>query len=191
MNKKEDNLNIREKYKKYANLCPDLFIEDMYTINSVPLHDQNRYVTFFEYPFDICNCGLESKFILNKEVGIVIQGPVIGKDDFTINTIKLYMKTMRGAHIILSTWDDVPETFMSKIKALNIDVICSALPENRGRGNVNLQIKSTMAGIVRAKELGMKYIMKTRTDQRIYKSDVIEYLFNLQKLFPLQGEEQC
>ena len=188
INKKENIFDIREKYKKYANLCPDLFIEDVYTMDIVPLHDKNRYVTFFEYPFDTSNCGLESKFKLNNEVGIVIQGPVIEKDDFTLNTIKLYMKNMSGAHIILSTWDDISETFIRKIKALNVDVICSSLPQNRGRGNVNLQIKSTMVGIVRAKELGMKYIMKTRTDQRIYKSDVIEYLLNLQKLFPLQGD---
>jgi len=116
---------------------------------------------------------------------IVIQGQIIKKNDFTYQTIKLYKKNYPNTFIILSTWDDESKVILDKIKALDIQILISKKPEFYGVSNINLQIASSKIGILFAKSLGAKFVIKTRSDQRFYESNVDSYFYSLLTTFPL------
>ncbi len=125
------------------------------------------------------------------KLAIVIQGPIIYDQDFTFETIQLYKKIFPNAKIILSTWNYEQSTYLQKIKDKLVDVVLSQPPERAGVSYVNYQIVSSLAGICRAKELGVEYILKTRTDQRIYHPGALEFLVNIvEKFLPANGYKQ-
>lgn len=115
---------------------------------------------------------------------IIIQGSLLKENNFTLETIRLYKKIFFGANIIVSTWDTEEPTYIEKIKKENIDVILNTEPEISGPSHINYQLKSTSAGVRRAKELSVEYVLKTRTDQRIYGINALDYFYNLLKTFP-------
>lgn len=116
---------------------------------------------------------------------IVIQGPIIEKDNFTIESIKLYRKLYPKSLIILSTWVDSNPKDINKLRSLDVEVLLNDKPNFSGESNINFQIVSSKAGIIKAKTLGAEYVMKTRTDQRMYSPNVDQFLFNIINLFPL------
>jgi|TARA_B110000908_G_C10267599_1_gene466030 hypothetical protein len=107
---------------------------------------------------------------VDADFAILMQGPIIQKNDFTIETLKFYRLLYPNARLVLSTWNTEDKVTLEKIKNIGIEVVASEVPEVLGKSNVNLQLKSTNAGL---SSLGKhtKYILKTRTDQRIYSSD--------------------
>ncbi|MCR5083219.1 MAG: WavE lipopolysaccharide synthesis family protein [Parasporobacterium sp.] len=121
----------------------------------------------------------------NKITAIIVQGPIIYKGDFTYITLKMYKLIFPDATIILSTWksEEQNEGF-ERFKKLGIDIVLSDTPEMKGVLNLNFQLISTNAGLKRAKELGLEYALKTRTDFRIYAEDAISYVNNLTRRFP-------
>ncbi|VEH39701.1 WavE lipopolysaccharide synthesis [Fusobacterium varium] len=56
--------------------------------------------------------------------------------------------------------------------------------------NLNYQITSTIAGVDYLKKLNVEYVMKTRTDQRIYDINLDIYLINLLKEYPINNKFQ-
>ncbi len=124
----------------------------------------------------------------NSQVAIVLQGPVMTKWDFTVETIKMYKMMFPDVHLIVSTWCDTPSSVLDSLQALDIHIVCSEYPGNPGISHVNYQIVSTVAGIRKAGELGAKYCLKTRTDQRMYRHDAIQFLLSLLAVFPLSQE---
>lgn len=121
----------------------------------------------------------------NHKVSIVMQGPIIEKKVFTLETLKLYRKRYPNIKLILSTWDNYDKSLISKFTEIGVEVILNNMPDYFGISNVNLQIKSTKAGVFRAKELGFEYCLKTRTDQRIYKHDFILFFISILSSFKL------
>lgn len=117
-----------------------------------------------------------------KNTAIIIQGPIARERSFTLETIKTYKKIFLGSPIILSTWDDED---VSKFKDLGIEIILNQKPEQPGISNINYQIISTFNGIKAAKKSNPAYILKTRTDQRIYNEKTIIHFKNLIKTFPI------
>lgn len=124
---------------------------------------------------------------LSDKVGVILQGPILEVDDFTIESIKLYKKTLSNSIIIVSTWDDINRKTYDDLMSLGVEVVLSTKPLNNGIQNINLQVCSTMAGIKRAEEIGCKYILKTRTDQRFYKSDLDSFFISLLEIFPVNN----
>lgn len=120
-------------------------------------------------------------------LAIVIQGPVLQENNFTVETVKLYKKNFAQAKIILSTWENEPPAVADRFRELDITVLLNKKPDYAGQSNINLQIVSSGAGVMKAQELGAEYVMKTRTDQRIYAADVADYLHNMIDLFPARG----
>lgn len=120
------------------------------------------------------------------QFAIVVQGPVISESDFTIETLALYRNNFPTAILILSTWQMSVRT-QSVLKSIDVHIIQNEGPENPGISNTNLQVVTARAGIRAAKELGAKYVVKTRTDQRIYHPSLDAYLFSLVEAFPLLG----
>jgi hypothetical protein len=115
---------------------------------------------------------------------IVLQGPLLEEDDFTIETIKLYRKLFPLAIIILSTWH-INKNRQAILSNLDVNYIENALPENPGIANINMQIQTTKSGLLLAKKLGAQFAIKTRTDQRIYHPSLYVYLLNLLNAYPL------
>ena len=120
----------------------------------------------------------------SEQSAIVMQGPIMLEREFTFETIKLYKKLYPKACIIVSTWYDESQYVIEKIKDLGVTVVLSQKPVFAGHGNINYQLDNTKAGVLKAKEMGAKYICKTRTDQRIYHPNFMEYMINLIKAFP-------
>lgn len=155
----------------------------------------NHFITFHirpKFTKDITvKVHKNSEFVNKKKlVAIVIQGPLIIKDNFTVETLKLYIKLFKEHKLILSTWSDSDSNILENIKKLGIEVVLNIKPKNEGISNINLQIVSTSAGIKKAKKLGCKYVLKTRTDQRIYSSLSISLCYFFIKQFPLSAEHK-
>lgn len=117
-------------------------------------------------------------------LAVVMQGGICYNNDFTLETIKLYRKTFKNCTLILSTWAHENEGLLKQIENLGCIVLRNTRPEVKCFDNTNYQIKSTQAGLKKAKELGASYVIKTRTDQRMYETQIPTFLFNLLKLFP-------
>jgi hypothetical protein len=129
----------------------------------------------------------ESVFRINDEnlFAIILQGPLIEESNFTMETLRLYKLYFPNAVLILSTWN-LKKNVFDIIRSLKVHIIQNSKPENNGISNVNLQIITTRSGIKFAQKLGAKYVLKTRTDQRIYHPSLKDYLFSLSKAFPLK-----
>ena len=78
----------------------------------------------------------------------------------TLETAKMYAENYC---VIISTMEG--ESIESDHD--NIKIIKSPMPENRGQGNMNLQIVSSLAGVRAASCVPLEITIKTRTDQRI------------------------
>lgn len=119
------------------------------------------------------------------KMAIIIQGPIIKENDFTIETIKIYEKHFPDDLIILSTWNDEDRDYLKKCPTGNVKIIYNKRPDNPGISNVNYQIASSFAGVTLAKENNYQYVLKTRTDQRLYAPNIKEFFFNILQVFPL------
>lgn len=131
----------------------------------------------FQYSYNECY----------EDVAIIVQGGIYDKYDFTYETVKLYNKHYPNSKIIISTWDDTQQVVLDKFKECGAIVITNKKPE-KFMGNGALQIKSTFEGIKMAEQLGCRYVCKTRSDQRMYATDIFSYLLKLLELFPIKEE---
>lgn len=123
------------------------------------------------------------------ELAIVLQGIIETKDDFTFETVQLYKKIFPNSIIIISTWDNADPALLKHFENIGCEIVISKSFKPCGYGNVNYQICTSFAGIKRAKEMGAKYVLKNRSDLRIYKEFAFEYLKSLLNLFPVKGNE--
>jgi hypothetical protein len=144
-----------------------------------------NFYTLWGRPIKAEDIFLESHYTVEEKIGIVIQGGIWHKYDFTLETVKLYKKHYPDVCVILSTWKDTPENYVEPFRKLGIEIILNEKPKPIP-GNGNLQIISSYAGIMRAKELGCQYVCKTRTDQRMYATDIFSYFKKLLQIFPLR-----
>lgn len=119
------------------------------------------------------------------DVCIVIQGPIKHEDKFTFETIKLYKKFYPSTPIIVSTWDTEPDDDLENLIHLcGEDNVCISHYEKSN--SINYQRITSFAGVCKAQELGCKYILKTRTDQRIYMPQVLSFLIRLHEYYPIK-----
>ena len=63
-------------------------------------------------------------------------------------------------------------------------LVASKKPTRTGSGNIELQVVSTESGLQLAKELGSKYVAKTRTDWRMCRPSALKCLNNLLEGYP-------
>lgn len=120
------------------------------------------------------------------EFAIVLQGLIETRDNYTIETIKLYNMLFPNAIIIVSTWDYEDKELLNKIESLNCNVVLSKNIPICGMDNVNYQLCTSLAGVRKAKELGAVYVLKSRADLRFYKEFSLEYLKSILEQFPVE-----
>lgn len=112
-----------------------------------------------------------------QDVGIVIQGPLVTKDDFTFETVKLYKNTYVGAKIVLSTWEGEDLATLKRIEALGVSIVLNKDVKDAGPSNFNRQLLCTRSGILALPKL--RYVLKVRSDMRMYNRYAISYLKSL------------
>ena len=136
----------------------------------------------------VLNTYASSSLAQQQKLGILLQGPIILKDNFTFNMLVLYKHIYPKSEIVLSTWDIESLEEIEKIKKIGVTVLKNKKPVFYGTQNINLQLTSTKAGLNYLKEQQVDYVLKCRTDQRITKQiDFINYFLNLLKQFPLDN----
>jgi len=124
-------------------------------------------------------------------LAIVMQGPLVQANDFTLESFRIYRRIFPGCQLILSTWVDQDPTHIARIQDVGVDVVLNELPDNAGFKNINLQIASSSSGTQAAKRHGARFVLKTRTDQRMYSPNLAPLLINLLEVFPVaQGFRQ-
>lgn len=124
------------------------------------------------------------------DVAIVMQGPLILENHFTLNTVKLYKCYYPECMVIVSTWKDSNRNEIDSLKTAGAEIVLNTAPNVFGLGNMNFQIVSTRGGIQCAADAGARYILKTRSDQRIYKPHMLEYFKALIEQFPIKKKTE-
>lgn len=175
------------KLKTKIKFCQKALVQCLYACN-VPLLFNKDFYYFRKLPAFSESYSLESDRYYSEKVAVIMQGPLNLVYDFTYETLLIYMKTFLSNNanvvLILSTWENENADQLARIKELGIEVVLSK-PVDGGVANINKQVVTTKKGLEKAKELGCKYVLKTRTDQRFYAPNIIEFLFNISKQFPL------
>ncbi len=119
-----------------------------------------------------------------ENAGIVIQGPICSADDFTLETVRIYRRHMPDCKVVLSTWKDTPRQDLDPIAEEGVDIVLNDKPAIPGPYNVNMQIVSSSGGMRRAAELGVEWVIKSRTDQRLYHPTIMSSMISMAQLFP-------
>ncbi len=128
---------------------------------------------------------------VGKNYAILMQGPFISNNEFTIETLKLYRYLYPNITIVFSTWEGGIDKIEDKLllEQLNISILENKYPDNAGVSNVNYQIVTTLSGLQFLKNADVKYVLKSRSDQRIYNSiDFLTYMKLLQTIYPIAGK---
>ncbi len=122
-----------------------------------------------------------------EKAAIVIQGPIWSAHDFTFETIRIYRRHMPDCKLVLSTWKDASHVDLDRIAKEGVNIVLNDKPATPGPLNVNMQIVSSSAGIQRAADLGVEWVIKSRTDQRLYQPTIMSSLISMARLFPPLG----
>lgn len=153
--------------------------------SKVPLIIDGNFYNLKNFPIKAKNYQLQSDAYTIPSLCIVIQGPIVKENDFTLETCKIYKKIFNNSEtIILSTWDTEDKKYLKNFESIGVKVLLSKAPDFAGRANLNYQILSTMKGLEEGEKLGCEYAIKTRTDQRFYSTNLSRDLFNLLKIYP-------
>lgn len=144
------------------------------------------FVTFHMRPKKASRVGISPDVLIAPlpKIAIVMQGPILYTEDFTLETLRLYKKMFPGALLILSTWDYEDAAYIETIQKEIPNILLNPVPEKKGVQNINFQIASSFAGINFAKQKGAEFVLKTRTDQRIYAPRALEFFLQILKMFP-------
>lgn len=162
--------------------------------SNVPLIFHRNFVVFDWKPVNFADYQQHSNHYTQRpkeKMAIIIQGKIETNYNFTLETVKLYHFLHPDCQIIISTWDDENEQILKEMQECGAVIVTSSVPprdilKNTLFQNMNCQIKSSFEGLKKAKELGADYAIKTRTDQRLYETNLQEYLINLLEIFPLK-----
>tara|TARA_B110000971_G_C19941284_1_gene468840 strand:- start:13 stop:957 length:945 start_codon:yes stop_codon:yes gene_type:complete len=122
---------------------------------------------------------------------IIIQGPLVGVNSFTYETLKLYKHLYPKSLIVLSTWQNENESQLNRINKLGITVLKNEPPFLKGTSNINLQLESVKSALRYInKKSNIEYVLKTRTDQRITRQmNFLGFFKSLIREFPLNKME--
>ena len=148
------------------------------------LPDSKNFLTWHKRPRLMATAETSAQASHSDDVAIVVQGAVLHKASFTLETCKWYRKAFPNAEVILSTWDSEAHLCLEEFRREGVHVVTSAKPEHAGISNCNLQLVSTQAGILEARRLGSSWVLKSRADQRVYSKTAISFFRNITGLFP-------
>jgi hypothetical protein len=163
-------LNLRRSFLSWLIDKLEVWCGSIITIHTRPLYAKD--IEDFADPL-----------IRNPNVGIVLQGPILHVHNFTVETVLIYKKVYPGCEVIVSTWEDEDPRVIQRIKDSGAKVVLNKKPGYSGPFNINYQITSALSGILKARELGCEFVLKTRTDHRFYNKNIFETMVNLLNFF--------
>ena len=147
-----------------------------------------KFITFHTRPMFASNMKYRGKETAEDALcAIIIQGPIKHEENFTLETVKLYRHHYPAATVVVSTWEEEDVSSFEVLKSEHFKIILNKKPPIAGQNNVNMQIASTKAGIDFATQLHLKYVLKTRTDERMYGVDCLKFLIKMLNRFPVVG----
>lgn len=151
-------------------------------------HGGDYYTTINQRPIMADGVNLQPDVSADSEkYAVVIQGPIVAEDDFTLETVKLYQKHFLGSRIYFSTWNDTDEEQLRPFRDLGVELVLSEKPEKPALFNLNMQLVGSGNGVKKAVADGATWILKTRPDQRLYYPDALVFLRGLATQFPVNG----
>jgi len=125
---------------------------------------------------------LKEKYQNFPSTGMVIQGAIVDVN-FLFETLKIYKKIFPNIRIVLSTWDYEKIKINNKMETLVHKIIYNSSKNlNPGPQNTNLQLITTYNGL-KYLQKKVKFVLKTRTDHRVYSANTFNLLHNLLKIF--------
>lgn len=146
---------------------------------------QDVFFTYHQRPRSAQNVNTWSAQVEIPTFALIIQGPLIKDNNFTLESVRIYKKNCNNTAIILSTWDDEDKEYIQEFVNEDIIVLLNRKPANPGQQHINYQIVSSYEGVKKAKEVGATFAIKTRTDQRFYATSVPEYIYNVLSAYPV------
>jgi len=170
--------------KQFVKIVPPAVIEkNMLSIaNKIELYS-NSFFTYHLRPKLAKDVTLKSNNDYSN-IGIVIQGPLVLEQNFTLETVKLYKRIFPNSVIVVSTWDDENKNYIKNISDVGAFVSLNKKPEKPGALNANYQIVSTLSGLRLLGTKGVEFALKTRSDQRIYNFQSLDLFLSLIKSYP-------
>ena len=112
------------------------------------------------------------------KTSIIIQGPILRKNNFTLNTINLYLQNC-SSQIILSTWEkELNKDEERSLKKRGVKIVINKIPKISDPMNLNLQLTSTFNALKLSKKINNNFSIKTRSDCRVYLKNFDVEIFN-------------
>ena len=161
----------------YGLLCLFVIPLEFFTRSYITIHYRPKYAKDVRIVSDAAKRDYG-------EYAIVVQGPIYTGFRLTLETLLLFKKNYPGAMLILSTWEGEDGSTIAEAQGAGIEVITSKVLPYGGPTNINRQIYSSLIGVQHAKEAGKKYVLKIRSDQRLYAPRALSYLSSLLLFFP-------
>lgn len=190
-------MNSKEKIlKKINNLATKLECLDRYNyrfkgnITYFKAKNKKNNLSVFRFNNERIVSEIEQCDTIS-DIGIVMQGPILHDEGFTIDSIKIIKNNYPNIVIVLSTWkNEITDEERRELNSIGCVVIesksCGDEYKGQGEkiGHLNNQIFSTKVGIeYLTKMSNIKYVLKMRTDICIYRPNFMHYLRDIQKLY--------
>jgi len=105
--------------------------------------------------------NLKKKVRAKSKLGIIVQGPIYEKN--TVSILKYYANKYPEDWLILSTWYDADARDLSEAERYCDEIVINQHVKP-GFWNRNRLIVSTQSGLMKAKEVGIEFVLKTRSD---------------------------
>lgn len=142
-----------------------------------------HYISYSQYNLSTSDKSHKVEIYNYSDTVILLQGQVSKKNKRIVWTIKNYLNNYKNIVIVISTWDGVDCNLAREIVqnhfqdyAHQIKILANATPSNPGVANINLQIVSTLRGLEYIKALDRNFVMKSRTDQGIFRHNGLQIL---------------
>lgn len=129
---------------------------------------------------------IQSQKKLKVKLGIVLQGPYISTRNFTLETALMYTRIFPGSLVVIATWkESFPQRDFEILKEAGVEVLTLEDTESETPCNEDLQAKSSHAGLTHMKNMGVKWVLKTRCDMRIHDPSALLKMRDIVTFFPL------
>lgn len=180
--------NILQQYREdgltmSANLMAERFARGLTTF--LDPNTQNVKIQFWDR-----NYFVAPKYEVG-DTAIVLRGQIVHENHYTEKTIEFYRSVYPNAPIIVSTWkNELTDNFRSVCKKFSVILLENIQTKVEGFGNFNYQLQNAFEGVKYVKEnLDARFILITRTDQRLNKFDFLLYFRNMIQTFPPLGDK--
>jgi hypothetical protein len=166
----------REKVTKVVSDLGTKFIEKIETHKG----------SFFSYHFRPKRSELVENSVpltVTKRIGIVVQGPLVVENDFTLESLIILRNIFPQSKVLLSAWKSEDPHQLRKFEDNGFDILINTPPDNPGPSHINWQMYATLQGLQKL-AADCDFLLKTRADQRIYAPESAGMLLSLIKAFP-------